>query len=74
VLSVLCVCVCVCVSPRTPHLHPDSTVSLPSDACDEDTAVAVETTTKSSEPETNFTGGGGWGGRALWVRPTKVRN
>ena len=23
--------------------------------------VALETTTKSSEPETKFTGGGGWG-------------
>ncbi|CAL8271515.1 unnamed protein product [Boreogadus saida] len=35
--------------------YRDSTVSLPSDADDEDT------TTKSSEPETKFTGGGGWG-------------
>ena len=59
-------CVCnqscerVCVSSRTPS-PMDPTVSLPSDAGDEDTTVAVETTTKSSEPVTKFTGGGGWG-------------
>ena len=32
---------------------------LLSDVGDEDMAVAVETTMKSSDPETKFTGGGG---------------
>ena len=41
-------CVRVCVSSRTPS-PMDPTVSLPSDAGDEDTAVAVETTSKSSD-------------------------
>ena len=34
---------------------------LLSDVGDGDTAVAVETTMKSSDPETKFTGGVGWG-------------
>ena len=41
-------CVRVCVSSRTPS-PMDPTVSLPSDAGDEDTTVAVETTSKSSD-------------------------
>ena len=56
-------------------MSPNDSVStqtqqcLLSDVGDEDTAVAVETSLKSSDPETKFTGGVGWvggGGGGVW--------
>ena len=53
----------------------DPTVSLPSDAGDEDTAVAVETTSKSSDQRQSSqeVEGGGKGGRAFVCITTRER-